>query len=71
MADLASALSTLAQPFFDQGVDKVFVTLHCNRLFVGRFPAKRCRVCGGVPAHLEMLPEDEPSGIVRELQGAG
>jgi len=68
MADLTRSLTTLALPFFDQGVEKVYVTLHCNRLFVGRFPAARCRVCGGTPVHREMTSTDDVPAVIRSLQ---
>ena len=68
MADLSIALTRLAKPFFDQGVEKVFVTIHCNRVFVGRFPAQRCRVCGTKPEHLEMTSLGDVPATVRSLQ---
>jgi hypothetical protein len=68
MADLTKSLTILAKPFFDQGVEKLHVTLHCNRLFVGRFPAQKCRVCGGKPEHQEMTSLDQAAEIVRSLR---
>lgn len=67
MADLTKSLTILAKPFFDQGVEKVFVTLHCNRIFVGRFPAQRCRVCGGKPEHKELTSLADAPKIARSL----
>jgi hypothetical protein len=67
MADLSVALTRLAKPFFDQKVPKVYVTLHCNRVFVGRFPAQRCRVCKGTPEHLEMTSLEDVPETARRL----
>lgn len=67
MADLSIALTRLAKPFFDQKVEKVYVTLHCNRVFVGRFPAQRCRVCKGTPEHLEMTSLEDVPETARRL----
>lgn len=68
MADLTLSLTRLAKPFFEQGVEKLFVALHCNRVFVGRFPAQRCRVCGSKPEHQEMTSINDVPKIVLGLK---
>ena len=38
-------IKTLARAMFDQGEEKVYVAVCCNRLFVGVMPPKGCRTC--------------------------
>jgi len=68
MADLTKSLTILAKPFFDQGVEKLYVTLHCDRVYVGRFPAQRCRVCNGTPEHQEMTSLADAPKVARSLR---
>jgi hypothetical protein len=64
VGDELEALRRLLQPFWEQKVPKVFLSICCGRLYAGREPPVKCRTCGRLnPTATEVGPETDLSAL--------
>lgn len=64
----AEILRLLAAPFFAQGCASIKVSRCCGRLYAGRLAPKSCRVCGRVPAAVDLEAGGDPASALEKLR---
>lgn len=58
--DTMPLIRSLAVPFFDEGEDRVYAALCCDRVLVSVTPPTRCRTCSNTIEPIELTPNDSP-----------
>lgn len=59
----------LVQPFLDEDPAlPLFVSVCCNRLYVGRTAPTACRTCPRIPTPHAVTPESDLPGILASIQ---
>lgn len=65
LTELVDVVNDLSGPFFARGESEVYLTVHCNRVFVGVFPPRTCRVCGNKPTAVRINKDTDLLSLLR------